>query len=261
MPRTVQQRSFSGQSFLLPLLLAVLCVPVCFSSVEVFSQAPTTPSSPPQAKTSAAPHPRSARAKARRRKHPRGRRPAPQAAIQTPSVAAPAAPPSWPVPPAQQPAVPATIQFQDNQLTIDAKNSSLAQILAEVAHRTGMKILGLTNDQRVFGQYGPGTVSQILGALLDGSPYNYVLIGGDTKHPPTELLLTSPNATAVPAGAGAPVESLDTAPGGNANPPQTGLAPAPTGPLTAQQMMDQYRRAHPGPAPAQQEEEAPPPPQ
>lgn len=103
-----------------------------------------------------------------------------------PEPAKPAAP-AWPIPPAQQSAEPATITLSDDQLTIVAKNSSLQAILNTISQQTGLKVTGLDGDMRIYGTYGPGTVSQTLNALLQGSQYNYVLVGGDATHPPKEL--------------------------------------------------------------------------
>ena len=112
--------------------------------------------------------------------------PAQPASAAPPEPAKPAAP-AWPIPPAQQPAEPATVILNGDQLTIVAKNSSLHAILDAVSQQTGLKVTGLSGDMRIYGSYGPGTVSQTLHALLQGSPYNYVLVGGDAKHPPKEL--------------------------------------------------------------------------
>ena len=98
--------------------------------------------------------------------------------------------PVYPIPPAHQPAVPANVQYINHQLTIKAKNASLKQILAEVTRLTGMTVEGLNSDVRVYGQYGPETANQTLSTLLDGLPYNYVIIGGDATHPPRKLVLS-----------------------------------------------------------------------
>lgn len=136
-------------------------------------------------------------------------------------------------------------------LSIEADNSSLAQILAAITQRTGMKVVGLAGDQRVFGKYGPDTAIRTLRALLDGSSYNYVILGGDATHPPRELVLTGANGAPTPESVPGPT------PAANA-PPPAGPATPPNGPMTAQQMLEQYRRAHPVQPPAQQEEEGQP---
>ena len=53
-------------------------------------------------------------------------------------------------------------------LKIDASNSSLAQILKDVATATGARWQGLEQDQRIFGSYGPGPARDVLTQLLDG---------------------------------------------------------------------------------------------
>jgi len=113
--------------------------------------------------------------------------------LPAPPVPVVPAAPVYPVPPEQQPAVPAQIVYDGHQLTIEAKNASLAQILAAVGQKTGMTVSGLDGDMRVYGNYGPGTVNQTLTALLNGCPYNFVIIGGDATHPPQQLQLSLSN--------------------------------------------------------------------
>lgn len=122
-----------------------------------------------------------------RKVHRTAKNSAPAQPIATPPVPIQPPAPAWPIPPAQQPAEPATVILNGDQLTIVAKNSSLQAILDAVSQQTGLKVTGLSGDMRIYGSYGPGTVSQTLHALLQGSPYNYVLVGGDATHPPKEL--------------------------------------------------------------------------
>ena len=249
MPRAVYPRCFLGQTLLRLQMLAVVCVFLTFANPTAFSQSSASPSTTSQQKT-------------RQHRHPHAVRHAGMPASKTPTTSALPATPVYPIPPAQQPAVAAIIQYQDNQLTIDAKNSSLSQILAEVSRRTGLEIKGLSGDQRVYGQYGPGTVSQTLSALLNGSPYNYVIIGGDAKHPATQLLLTSSGGTfsAVPSAGNSTPPVFGSNPE-NANPQGgTAMSPAPTpaGPPSAQQLMDSFRQQHPEPEPQQPDESTPP---
>ena len=90
---------------------------------------------------------------------------------------APVAPPP-PLPPAEQPPNPATIDYKDGLLSVRAQNPSLVNILVQIQHQTGLVIDGLNHDQRVYGQYGPGSVSTTLSALLDGAGYDFVIVGG-----------------------------------------------------------------------------------
>lgn len=91
-----------------------------------------------------------------------------------------------PAPPTQQPA---HVAFTNGKLTVTASNSSLNQILRDIARETGMKITGGVADERVFGQYGPAAPSNVLNALLDGTGTNMVLVHA-TAATPAELVLT-----------------------------------------------------------------------
>lgn len=89
-------------------------------------------------------------------------------------------------PPPQQPA---HVKYANGELTVTASNSSLNQILRDIARETGMKITGGVTDERVFGQYGPAAPSKILGQLLDGTGSNMLLVHA-TAATPAELVLT-----------------------------------------------------------------------
>jgi hypothetical protein len=84
---------------------------------------------------------------------------------------------------------PARVTYTNGQLTVAASNSSLNQILRDIAHETGMKITGGVTDERVFGQYGPAVPSKVLGDLLDGTGSNMLLLHA-TAATPAELVLT-----------------------------------------------------------------------
>ncbi|HUZ97659.1 MAG TPA: hypothetical protein VMU57_22370 [Edaphobacter sp.] len=94
--------------------------------------------------------------------------------------------PAQTAPPPQQPA---HVTYANGQLTVAASNSSLNQILRDIARETGMKITGGVNDERVFGQYGPDVPSKVLGELLDGTGSNILLVHA-TAATPAELVLT-----------------------------------------------------------------------
>src|ERR1700758_760018 len=74
--------------------------------------------------------------------------------VPDPAPAPPAPdPPKWPLNDAPSPAA---VKWDSHGLQVDAPNSSLRQILDEVASTTGAKVEGLGPDERVFGEYGPG---------------------------------------------------------------------------------------------------------
>jgi hypothetical protein len=87
-------------------------------------------------------------------------------------------------------AVPATVDWNGRVLRISAANSSLQQILADVSTATGVKVDGASNDQRVYGSYGPAPARDVLNELLDGSGYNVLMIGDQGQGTPRSLVLT-----------------------------------------------------------------------
>lgn len=109
-----------------------------------------------------------------------------------PAAGGSAAPPkpNWP---AEQPANPAQVTWDSQGLAIQASNSSLEQILHDVSAETGVKLEGLNQDERIFGNYGPGPAREVLSRLLDGSGYNVLMIGGGGDEPPQQIIL-SPSA-------------------------------------------------------------------
>ena len=114
----------------------------------------------------------------------------PSAATQTvlPPVGPPAPPkPDWPV--NDKPAT-ATVVWNSRGLQIDAANSSLQQILKDVATATGAKVTGLGGDQRIFGTYGPGAARDVLSELLVGSGYNVLMVGDQGQGTPRQIVLS-----------------------------------------------------------------------
>jgi hypothetical protein len=96
----------------------------------------------------------------------------------------PAAQPAPAAPPptlAQLPATPPQVSFQGGQLTISAQNSTLGDILKAVRAQTGATIdLPGTAPERVVGQFGPAPARDVLTSLLNGSHFNYLLLGSST---------------------------------------------------------------------------------
>lgn len=91
--------------------------------------------------------------------------------------------PSGPTGPVQQvpldsiAAVPPQVTFQNNQLTINAPNSTLADILRAVRKQTGAEIDIPPAPERVVTHLGPGPARSVVADLLNGSRFNYVLLG------------------------------------------------------------------------------------
>jgi len=79
----------------------------------------------------------------------------------------------------QSPPVAPRVTLQNGQLTIDAPNSTLAQVLRAVQARTGasIDIPGNAASERVVAQLGPGLPRDVLNTLLNGSRFDYVILG------------------------------------------------------------------------------------
>jgi hypothetical protein len=121
--------------------------------------------------------------------------PAPAAATPTPVTVLPA-----PATLAQSPSVPPQVSYQAGMLTIVAKNSSLGDILREV-HKTTGAVIDVPGNatERVVGQIGPGPARDVLASLLNGTSFNYVLVGSmsDPTTLATVMLTTKTGGGAV----------------------------------------------------------------
>jgi hypothetical protein len=90
----------------------------------------------------------------------------------------PSATPPQEVTPEHGPASPPQVSFQNGKLTILARNSTMGDVLNAVREKTGASIdtPPLSGD-RVVGQFGPGAPRDVMAQLLNGSHYDYVLLG------------------------------------------------------------------------------------
>jgi hypothetical protein len=163
------------RSFLVLIPLVVLA-PALFAA-----QAPSTPAS--SAKVS----PVAAHKSAKSHKH--------SAKAQTSAASAQAAPVTPPAPdipkwPANEKPVVAKVTWDSHGLRIEAANSSLSQILEDVATATGTQVQGFEKDERIFGIFGPGPAREVLSQLLLGSGYNVVMVGDLGVGTPREIQLS-----------------------------------------------------------------------
>jgi len=87
----------------------------------------------------------------------------------------PAAPPTL----EQVPPTPPTVTYRNGQLSIQAQNSTLSQVLRAVQAQTGASVdlPGGASGERVVAQLGPGQPRDVLATLLNGSHFNYVILG------------------------------------------------------------------------------------
>ena len=84
------------------------------------------------------------------------------------------------------------VTYQDGQLTIDAETSTLAEVLKLVAEKTGAEIdvPPGTGLDRIVEHTGPGRAEVVLASLLNGSPFDFVIVSSlQPPHDPTQVLL------------------------------------------------------------------------
>src|SRR6202453_543771 len=83
----------------------------------------------------------------------------------------------------QIPATPAKVSFQGGLLSISAENSTLGEILRDVRKLTGAAIeipQGAAANERVVTSLGPGAPRDVLVGLLNGSSFDYVMLGSSS---------------------------------------------------------------------------------
>jgi hypothetical protein len=174
----------------------------------------------------------------------------PAAGTQSTPEQATAKAPDWPV---NDKPKEASVVWNSKGLSIEAANSSLEQILNDVATATGAKVSGMTTDQRVFGTFGPGPARDVLSKLLDGSGYNVLMVGDMGQGAPRQIVLSKPPTGPAPPVVNSPPSAYEDS---NADieepqpPPQPLVQPqnAPEGPAppnqprTPQQILQEMQR-------------------
>jgi hypothetical protein len=99
----------------------------------------------------------------------------------------------------QLPPTPAKVSYQDGLLTISAQNSTLGEILRDVRKLTGASIdipQGSAANERVVAQLGPGAPRDVLVGLLNGSSFNYVMLGSNSDPTAvTSVVLTAKSSS------------------------------------------------------------------
>ncbi|MGH9512147.1 MAG: AMIN domain-containing protein [Terriglobales bacterium] len=137
------------------------------------------------------------------------------------------------VSPASAPPPPVEVSFVNGMLSIRSTKASLAEVLAQVHRLTGAEIVippGAESDE-VFTNLGPGAPKEVLASLLNGSRFNFIVIG--SEHDPggiRQVVLTpkqggAPQAVIYPCGSSQP--SLAQAAPGPEPPVQAMGAPLP----------------------------------
>jgi hypothetical protein len=135
----------------------------------------------------------------------------------------PPPPPAPPPPPPtleQLPAVPPKVTFSNGLLTIVAENSTLADILRAVRVKTGAVVEVPPNaTERVVAHLGPGPARSVLASLLNGSHFNYVMLGSPTNPDKVDRVILTSKSGGTPD-AGTPLPAPAAAQEGNIATPE-----------------------------------------
>jgi len=147
-----------------------------------------------------------------------------KAVAQQPTPVAPPPAPPQPLQPLslqQMPASPPKVTYQNGQLSITAENSTLGDILHAVQAQTGASIEMPGNPpERVVIHLGPGPARDVLADLLNGSHFNYVVVGS-TADPNKIQRVVLTAKTAGETSPSAPAAANSSA----FNPPRVGFSP------------------------------------
>jgi hypothetical protein len=151
-----------------------------------------------------------------------------------PVAEVPQAPPPPPTLEQQPPTAP-QVTYTNGQLSISSTNATLSQILRSVQTQTGASIdipPGAGNE-RVVATLGPGKPQAVLASLLNGSKFNYVILG-EPNNPGTvqKVILLAKSA-------GGSSQAPDTVAQNNYH------APQPQPPQTVEPPDDEYQQSEP----------------
>jgi hypothetical protein len=92
------------------------------------------------------------------------------------------------------------VTYRDGQLTIDAENSTLAAVLELVAAKTGavIEVPPGSGLERIVEHTGPGRADDVLAQLLNGSNFDFIIVGTPQRpHDPAQVLLSVRRAETV----------------------------------------------------------------
>jgi hypothetical protein len=141
------------------------------------------------------------------------------------------------------------VHFNRGLMSIHADKATLAEVLVEVRRQTGaeIQIPPGADQEQVFSDLGPASAREVMTALLNGSRFNFVVVGSESDPDGLRTLILTPK---VGGGISMPAESSAQA-----------SAPTQQFPNTTQPEARQEMRRPPDPAiqpqmPVEQEEPA-----
>ena len=168
-----------------------------------------------------------------------------QVATSTPPVAA--APPPPP---------PVTVGFENGMLSVTADRASLAEVLYQIQVHTGAEIAvpSGAEQEKVVATLGPAPARDVLTELLEGSSYNFIILGSTQDPKALERVILTPRGPGIPEVSAVTPPPASPPPSPEPDPPQHMVEPPPAvmpgpGPDAAQGNPQQPGNAPPNPPP------------
>jgi hypothetical protein len=99
----------------------------------------------------------------------------------------------------------AEVFFNRGLMTIHADNATLADVLIEVRRKTGadIQIPPGADQEQVFSDFGPASARDVMSSLLNGTRFNFVVVGSASDPNALRSLILTPKA----GGASMPAET------------------------------------------------------
>ena len=87
------------------------------------------------------------------------------------------------------------VSYENGLLSIQSDKATLSQVLYEVHLKTqaDIAIPAGAEQEQVVTNLGPGPARDVLGALLNGSPYNFIFVGNELALERVILTRRDPN--------------------------------------------------------------------
>lgn len=157
-----------------------------------------------------------------------------------------------------RPALPLEVRFEGGMLSIYATKATLAEVLALVHARTGADIAipPEAQQEHVIANLGPGPAKDVLASLLNGSHFNFIVVGSDVGGGRLSSVVLIPRDGGGESMPAALNSTPEEASGGSAPDDATPPEPGPTEPGTAEPPAT--REGPPSDAPADAQPAPPP---
>jgi len=161
-----------------------------------------------------------------------------------------------PVPVAPPPPPPVTVGFENGLLSVTADRATLAEVLYQIQVHTGAEIAvpSGAEQEKVVATLGPAPARDVLTQLLDGSSYNFIILGSSQDPKALGRVILTPRGPGMPEVGAVTPPSPPASPEPGTDPPQRMVEPPPAvmpgpGPDAAQGNPQQPGNAPPNPPP------------